>query len=317
MRVNRAAKPGKIRGPEMSCNLRVRWIAVITLTLAGIAQAQTQPQPQAQTKNGVAFWEVDPQPVDALLQAAPRSDALRYQTLHSGFQKFQCTPELMEEQPAGKSGEKNLVCTLRGKTADRILVVARYDGRQGKSRPTWPDAMILMLLYHALQAQPREHTFVFAEIASRDGEKVFFDAERKRPQPAVTIVLDSLGMREPRLLMPPPPKHGEMAAEIQETQTVLQDQNLKTRALMGIPPRPPMRIVSKDEGEFMAAWYQALTESSLLWAAQRTPAALIYSDATMDLNVPPSAFHQDFDFLGWFLGGIDLKLAAKAETPSH
>lgn len=295
--------------------LRVRWIAAITLALAGITQAQTPPETQAQTKNGVAFWEVDPQPVDALLQAAPKSDALRYETLRRAFLKFQCTGDVMEVQPAGKSGEKNLICTLPGKTADRILVVARYDEHQGRTRPTWPDAMILMLLYHALQAQPRLHTFVFAEIADRDGEKVFFNSDRKHAPPVATIVLDNLGMREPRLFLPPPPKHGERSAKIQEARTVLQDQDLKTKALMGIPLRPAMKIVTKDEGEFLDAWYQALFESSLLWAAERTPSALIYSGPDQDVN--PASFHQDFDFLGWFLGGIDLKLGAAGETASH
>jgi hypothetical protein len=251
---------------------------------------------------------------DAILQAVPKTDALRYATLHTGFQKFQCSGDLMEEQPAGKGGEKNLVCTLPGKTADRILVIARYDEHTGRTRPSWPDALALMLLYHAMQAQPREHTFVFAEIAEKDGEKTFFDAERKRAPPVVAIVLDSLGMKDPRQYMPAPPKHGEMAAKIQETQTVVLDQYEKTRALMGIPPLPRMEMVTKDEFEFRTAWFQAMTESSLFWAAQQTPAGLIYSEGT-DLN--PAAFHQDFDFLGWFLGGIDLKLGAPAETASH
>ncbi len=297
--------------------LRVRWIAFTALALAGIAQTQTttQPQPPAQTKNGVAFWEVDPGTVDALLRTIPKSDALRYQALHHGFEKFLCTGNLLEEQAAGKNGENNLVCTLPGKSADRILVVARYDEHTGRSRPSWPDALALMLLYHALQAQPREHTFVFAEIVEKDGEKVFFDAERNQPQPVMTIVLDSLGMDEPRLFMPPQSKHGEMGAKIQTTQTVLQDQYEKTRALMGIPPRPAMKIVTKDEGDFLQAWYQALTESSLLWAAERTPSALVYSHPDQDVN--PAAFHQDFDFLGWFLGGIDLKLAPPPEAASH
>lgn len=293
---------------------QVSWIAAIVLALAAPAQTRTPAQSPAQPKNGVAFWEVDPEPVDALLHAAPKGDALRYDALHKGFQKFQCTAGRMEEEPAGKNGEKNLICTLPGETADRILVIARYDEHLGRAWPTWGNALALMLLYHALQAQLREHTFVIAEIATEDGEKAFFRSDRLHKPPALTIVVDSFGLSEPHLTVAPP-KRGPDFTKLVETQELLEVLEDKTKLLMGIPAWQRVQSETDDDAINREAWIHEILQSSLFRAVQRTPAAVLYSETGSALN--PEAFHQDFDFLAWLMCGIDLKLAAPAETAAH
>ena len=103
-------------------------------------------------KNGLAFWEPDPGHVDPVLGLTPKNDALRYDVLRRSFDNFECKTGLMQEQAAGKHGAKNLLCTLPGETAETIFVLARYDDR-GRGYPTLADALMLPLLYHALQAQ--------------------------------------------------------------------------------------------------------------------------------------------------------------------
>ncbi|MGC2619955.1 MAG: hypothetical protein WA414_13005 [Acidobacteriaceae bacterium] len=287
----------------------VQWVGIMALVLAATAHTQTPP------KTGIAFWEVDPEPVDAVLRAVPKTDALRYATLHNGFQKFQCAGDRMDEQPAGKSGEKNLVCTLPGKNADRILVVARYDEHLGRAWPTWGNAVALMLLYHALQAQPREHTFVIAEIATEAGEKAFFGEERQHPPPVLTVVVDSFGMSAPRLVVIPPPKHAADVAKAQETQSLLQEQALKTKELMGISPPSLTQALTMEDAAGEGGWTHEILQSSLFGAARQSAAGVIFSQIGAALN--PPAFHQDFDYLAWIVCGIDRKLDASTQAASQ
>jgi hypothetical protein len=279
----------------------------LALVRIGIAGAQ----------NGVAFWEFDPARVDAALQISPKSDANRYESLRKAFVQFQCTPELMVEQPVGRRDEKNLICTLPGAGMNRILVVARFDSGLGHARPTWSDAMLLPLLYHGLQAQPRQHTFLFAAIDGREGEKVFSRWLRNssRPQPTAAIVLDGLGMSDPRLYIDPT-KRSNPNWNDTETDRLLKNEALRTRQLMGIPPQPLIRNdLRPDEFEFLGQWLRDVFASTLVQELKSTPSvAVIYSEVGKPVN--PPAFHQDLDFLGWFLCGIDIQLGSPAPPPA-
>jgi hypothetical protein len=58
---------------------------------------------------------------------------------------------------------------------------------------------MLPLVYNALQAQPRLHTFVFAALNGEAGEKAFFDPRRKKTSPAALVVLDKIGLGAPSI----------------------------------------------------------------------------------------------------------------------
>lgn len=244
-------------------------------------------------KNALVFWEPDPAKVDPILLASPKNDAERFSLLRRAFLDFHCS-ERLEEQRAGKQDE-NLVCTVPGKSAATILILARYDKRD-RDRPTWPDALMLPLLFHALQAQPRDHTFVFAVLGRDGGEKCFFArrAEGAEKPPVASIVLDSLGMGLPNM-------YTEDGLVYQEAQ--------QTAALLGItvpmyrPGYPENRATNSI---YASQWRSRILDSSLARKAGRTPMALFYSDPSRPVNA--AAFHEDFDFLAWFLCGLDVTL---------
>lgn len=137
------------------------WCFVCVLTVLilfrGIGVAQT---------SSPAFWELLPEKVDAMLFSAPNDNKVRYARLREYFSDLHCTATAMEEQVVLKHG-KNLICTLPGKDAEQIVVAARYERRDrlyGLERG-WNDAVMLALLYNALRAELRQHTFVFVELS--------------------------------------------------------------------------------------------------------------------------------------------------------
>lgn len=278
-----------------------RWAGLFAaLLLASLGRAAF-----AQKTNGIAFWEVDPARVDAALASSPRAEADRFESLRRDFSQFRCTSALMIEQPVGKHGKRNLICTLPGSSPARILVATRYDTDLGRARPTWSDALLLPLLYHALQAQPRQHTFLFAAIDGREGEKVFSRWLRSAQLPQVAIVLDGLGMSDPQLHID---AGHHLGANASDPGQILKTEALRTRQLMGIPPPPEMRDdLRPDDIDFLGQWLGDVFSSTLLQELRPVPsAAVAWSEVGKPVN--PPAFHQDLDFLAWLLCGMDLKL---------
>jgi hypothetical protein len=267
------------------------------------------PQAPAQ-KNGLAFWEPDAARVDALLRANPKKDVERYDIVRRSMVNLGCTGPLLREQPAGKQA-KNLICTLEGRTPERILVMARVDDR-GRDRPTWSDAVMLPMLYHALQAQTRQHTFVLAAVDGRDGEKAWIAELRKpgQPPPVVSVVLDSLGSGPP-FVHTEPLQSSDSSSQAAQTQSVVWAQSMKTRELMGIPVSAqwPQGLSGLDFQHYLD-WQQWLFGDALFHAVRQTPGVLLFSTRFSDHAdaIDTAAFHQDFDFVAWLLCGIDVQL---------
>ncbi|MGC2619745.1 MAG: hypothetical protein WA414_11945, partial [Acidobacteriaceae bacterium] len=275
---------------------------LLELTLLATASAQ-------KTK-GLAFWEPPPTS-DAILNQFPKQDDARYATLRKAFADLQCTGSLMQEQPAGKHGEKNLVCTLPGQTANTILVVARYESHASSGwHSSWCDAWMLPLLYHALQAQPRRHTYILAALYGADGEAKFFDQlhDTKQPAPAAMFVVDGLGYGLP-LWHTVPSKttgNGEIAWG---ANGFLAEMASAVGRVMKIPaPAPLDRLQYSIASDFALAqdWRNERYESTLFKQAGDIPELLIYSDRVPDIDVP--AFHKEMDYIAWILCFADVKL---------
>jgi hypothetical protein len=266
-------------------------------------------------KSGLAFWEPDAKHVDPVLQVNPKTTALRYSVLRHSFVDFGCTPGLLEEQAAGKHGEKNLVCTLPGKTPETILILSRYDA-QGKTQPAWDAALMLPLAYHALQAQPRQFTFIFAVLDGYNGEKAFFSwlhAAGRQP-PTATIVLDSLGMGLIRLAEPRG-KHQGKDSDYRAIQQRMGDEAAKTAQLMNIPDPSAMHVIPYNDPMGLGQQSQRIVQSTLVDNALESPSAVLYSEAGTPVSA--AAFHEQFDFVAWFLCAIDAKLAATTASTPH
>ena len=225
-----------------------------------------------------------------MLLPIPDSDDSRYMHLRQYFSDLHCPSKLMMEQPVPKHVGKNLMCVLPGKNAEQILVVARYDHRWESS--DWSDAVALPILYNALQAQHREHTFVFAALFGSAGEKELFVKLRKNKQPAVQaiVVLDWLGMGDPRFYTP--------GNKLLDTEAAF------TAHLQGIP------VPMNDP------LYSAVSHHAVLSLADRIPAILIHSGDFLG-RVSAPAFRKDFDFVAYYLCRIDTKLVIPTNPATH
>jgi hypothetical protein len=241
---------------------------------------QQSPSESRQKALPPAFWELQPAQVDAMLLPIPDSEESRYLHLHQYFSDLHCPSQLMVEQTVPRHVGKNLMCVLPGKSAEQILVVARYDYRWESNG--WSDAVALPILYNALQAQPRQHTFVFAALSGSLGEKEFFVNLRKDNQPAVQaiVVLDWLGMGDPRFYTP--------GNKLLDTEAAF------TAHLQGVS-------VLNDP------LARSASHNAVLSLAETIPSILIYSRYSQKVSTP--AFHKDFDFVAYYLCRIDTKLA--------
>jgi hypothetical protein len=237
-----------------------------------------------------AFWELQPAQVDAMLRPIPDGDDSRYLHLREYFSDLHCPSKLTAEQTVPKHG-KNLMCVLPGKNAEQILVVARYDRRRERTGEGWSEAVVLPILYNALGAQPRQHTFVFAALCGSAGEKEFFVNLRKNNQPMVKaiVVLDSLGTGEPRFYT--------------ARNKLLDTEAAFTAHLQGIsvPRNDPLSSLVPEKG--------------LLSLAGRIPSILIYSSYGRKVSAPD--FQKEFDFVAYYLCRIDAKLEIPTNPPTH
>jgi hypothetical protein len=269
-------------------------------------------------KAGLAFWEPPPS-ADPLLTHSPKHDPDRYAALRKAFTDSRCSTELMQEQPVGAHGDRNLICTLPGQMPGSVLVVARYDGKAGAGfQPTWVDAFFLPLLDHAIQAQPRRHTFVFAALIGEDGEAAFFAALRNssKPPPSAMVVLDGLGWGLPLWYIAPIVKATPGHPAEFGMNGLLGAIASGTSHYMKIPDPAPLTpaLFINESGYSAAEYYRSeRQESSLFRSAGSIPELLLYTDltsaatlGTADLEIPD--IRKDFDYAAYVLCLADLQL---------
>lgn len=254
----------------------------------------------AAQSGGVGFWEPDAHQETFMLRA-PISDQERFSTLRSDFIRFGCTSGHLLEQPAGlvdehsKSGMGNLVCSIPGKYPLQVIVAATYPRKNpAEASSGWAEAVLVPILYHALQAQVRSFTWVFADLRGPEGERVFLEAlQRQRtPPPVAFIELDELGKGVPHV------RTGGPKSE-RQVHEILDELALHLAQLQGFGSSPSYTTdTQKPDSALLAEDPSA--------ALGRIPFAVVYSEpgpaVTRDL------FHQDFEFLAFYLCGLDVKL---------
>jgi hypothetical protein len=275
-------------------------------------------------QNGsLAYWNLPPERVDSLLLRVPADDNDRYQRLRDEFAGLHCSPDLMQQQPTGRQDATNLICILPGKDEGQIIVAARYE-RKGESTGAggrWSEALMLPLLYNALQAQPRLHTFVFAALNGEAGEKAFFDPLRKKPgqPPAALVVLDKIGLGAPSIYTIKPALFSKKSHAIAESIHLLESEAITVASILQLPNPGLSQSPSADVG----------MGNSMLTHEYQTPSILIYSMAesltplandrrhgqnnsqspySSTKNAPAATFHRNFDFVASFLCLIDIKI---------
>ena len=159
----------------------------------------------ADRKHGMIVRAIDQKKIDSMVHHVPQENAIRLAQLKQTFKDVQCTGDDVREQSFGAG--RNLVCTLPGDTSDTILFVAHYErGRAGMGAvDNWTGAAMLPLLYYALTASPRKHTFVFAEVDGEEGARACLQSLRsvKAGKLEAVVAVDALGLAAPSFYVRP------------------------------------------------------------------------------------------------------------------
>jgi hypothetical protein len=161
----------------------------------------------------IILWKSTPELVAKCAHSIPASNAERLALLRKLFQSAECRDKELEEQPVAGSEQKNLICTMEGKTGPVILITADYE-LEGKRKledkgvsavEDWSGAVLLPLISNALHATVPQHTFVLAELAGKRGAKAFLASRSKQQRRNIVgvIGLDALGVGPVRFWISP------------------------------------------------------------------------------------------------------------------
>ena len=263
-------------------------LALTPCWVAGAAQGKAQ-----QT---LAFWAFSSQEIDPILLQVPGSDGGRLEVLERLFHGFGCRDEMAREAVRGRHLPDNLICTLPGKGAGKILVLARYDGSNFSSS-SWADALMLPLLYHALEAQPRQDTFKFVAVDGRAGAKAYFSGkEGRRRKKSETIVLAGLGRGAPNCYGVRAPGGAESVGGGPICAIALQ-----VEGATGV--HHSKGKLAEKEWDMHAMATAQMFDDILFRGVRHGWSAMFYSRPWGEVGV--AEFHQDFDVLAWLLCRLD------------
>lgn len=279
----------------------------VLLLLLALAYATTPGHAQ---NGSVGFWETPSAKQAAMLARVPADDAARLDTLRRYFTDLGCTGDDLREQPVADSASNgspgNLLCTLHGQYRIPIVVAAWYSDRSGAGHAHgWAEAVALPMLFHALQAEQRHFTFIFAELGDETGERVFLDSirSRKRMSPYALIALDALGLGNPRFFTAPRNLTAWHSRSVRED---LEAEAWHIAQIQGVAPEQQAANAAKSPNP-------AIFPNDLLDGARGVARVLLYSDGIVPAR--PDAFRQDVDFAAFYLCAIDVQLDPLEYTP--
>ncbi|MBV9437449.1 MAG: M28 family peptidase [Acidobacteria bacterium] len=112
---------------------------------------------------GITFKLLARDTVLARLRSCPRKDLDRQEQLKAYFNEAGCSGTAMSWQKAERGKLGNVICTIKKKSAEEIVVGAHFDHADlGLGAvDNWSGTALLPSLYESLAAQPTKHTFVF------------------------------------------------------------------------------------------------------------------------------------------------------------
>ncbi len=171
------ANPGPVQTPVLNSATQIISAAPSTDPSAVSPQPVLPALPPGHSAPAV-FWALPTTVLNKMLASPPAEDAARYARLRDYFTSFGCKATHLSAQPLQKQSGRNLICLLPGTDSKTIVLTARYEHRtiQSAQSHNWDSAILLATLYHALQAEQRHYTFVFAELYDDNGEKQFLDS---------------------------------------------------------------------------------------------------------------------------------------------
>jgi hypothetical protein len=265
--------------------------------------------------DSIAYQSLPDDQLDALALNVPADDPGRYKALRDEFTMLHCPPDALREQPTGKRDASNLICTLPGKDAGLIVVVSRYEHKKGAAaNGRWGEAILVPLLYNALRAQSRVHTFVFAALNGEAGEQAFFEDLHKNGSGPINalVVLEDLGRSIPYVYTPRPDGLSKKSHELTTAMALLESEAISTASFQRFPsPRIPARWTGMFSNSILTREYD--TPSILIFSSVQTK--IVSPTGQNDMRTPflgPEPvtgpyFRQAFNFVAYFLCRIDIK----------
>jgi hypothetical protein len=148
------------------------------------------------------FTLVDRKAVVEHARNIPENDRERAAQLKQLFLKAGCRGELLTEQKIEEADAPNIICELKGESAETIIVGAHYEHASSSARPidNWTGASLLPSLYECLHDRRRHHHMIFVAFADQ-GNKVegaeYFAAHLSSRQLAhveAMVNVDALGL---------------------------------------------------------------------------------------------------------------------------
>lgn len=166
-------------------------LAILVLGLCGFCAAQK-----------LHFSPADKADILQRTKNPPPTDQQRAAQLKSWFHEAGCGNDSFSEQQVSGSDAPNVICRLRGRSDDIIIVGAHYDRAYSAARPidNWSGALLLPSLYQCLRPRRRRHTIIFVAFADRGNELAGAETYASRLTPAelshvaAMINLDALGL---------------------------------------------------------------------------------------------------------------------------
>ncbi len=313
-------------------------LLLLAPALARLPQGQPSPPPAVQTATqmqtqtratSVGFWDLPEAKMRAMLADPPFKEEDRYARLRRYFTEFGCTGDRLTDMTFEKqSRHPALLCTLPGASGRTIIVTARYARAEILSGASdgWPEAVVLPMLYHALQAQPRRFTFVFAELSGTHAEAQLLVQSRRQEKslPLALATLSALGFGPPGFSVSP---ENTQPAAVRPNNRVLQteawriaglehiDTNRKSVSSSFVPtpdasgsgfdpagPRGPGRtgVNASAVPDYVPEGSKGIPSIVI----HSTPVVLPGKEAAISL----ASFHQDHEYIAFLLSDLDMKL---------
>ena len=118
------------------------------------------------------FTPVDRSEVVMRAKGIPENDRERAARLKELFLDAGCDGQLLKEQTIAGADAPNIICELKGQSAQTIIVGAHYERTLSPARPidNWTGASLLPSLYESLHDRHRRHRIIFVEFADRGNE---------------------------------------------------------------------------------------------------------------------------------------------------
>lgn len=281
------------------------------------AQAATPAQPPPASGSRLYYFSTPENTLATEVHTIPPDDPSRFDHLRSVFTDKGCAADQLQIQPVDdkhRATPGNLICTWPGNSPNTIVVLAPYP-RAGKGQgavENWSGAVLLPYLYYAIQARPRENTWVFIESAGKDGPAVYIRSltPTQRHQIRAMIELDSFGVSPVTRFYSPAPDSDYLSAPVVHLQMTMALASLSDNRVPHPQATSPLRWLPSDDTQpFRYTHVPCLIIHSIADNDAGLPGSLRDTTAAIDTH----AYDQNYRAIAVFLVALDA-LASRLNT---